>query len=52
MEEAQELCSRLAILDAGRIVRQGAPAELLREGDLSNLEELFLHLTGRQLRDE
>ena len=52
MEEAQELCSRVAILDAGRIVRQGAPAELLREGGLSNLEELFLHLTGRQLRDE
>lgn len=51
MEEAQELCSRVAILDAGRIVRQGAPADLLRDSGLRNLEELFLHLTGRQLRD-
>ena len=51
MEEAQELCSRVAILDAGRIVRQGVPTDLLRESGLPNLEDLFLHLTGRQLRD-
>lgn len=51
MEEAQELCSQVAILDEGRIVRQGVPAELLRESGQRNLEELFLHLTGRQLRD-
>ena len=51
MDEAQELCSRLAILDAGRIVSQGRPAELLRASGQRNLEELFLHLTGRQLHE-
>jgi lipooligosaccharide transport system ATP-binding protein len=31
MEEAQRLCDRLAILDQGRIVAQGAPDELIRQ---------------------
>ncbi len=51
MEEAQELCSQIGILDGGRIIEQGTPGELLKRGDCSNLEELFLGLTGRQLRD-
>jgi ABC-2 type transport system ATP-binding protein len=51
MEEAQELCSRIGIIDAGRIIEQGTPDELLQRSGSRNLEELFLHLTGRQLRD-
>ena len=51
MEEAQELCSRVGIIDHGKIVKQGAPAELLQQSKSRNLEELFLHLTGKQLRD-
>lgn len=51
MEEAQELCTRVGIIDDGRIIEEGAPAELLRESGRRNLEELFLHLTGKQLRD-
>jgi len=51
MEEAQELCSRICIMDNGRLVEQGAPAALLRKSGMSNLEELFLHLTGKELRD-
>jgi ABC-2 type transport system ATP-binding protein len=51
MEEAQELCSRVAVLDKGRILLQGRPNELLRETGYRNLEELFLGLTGKQLRD-
>lgn len=51
MEEAQELCSRIAILDNGHILEQGAPDELLRQSGARNLEELFLGLTGKQLRD-
>jgi ABC-2 type transport system ATP-binding protein len=51
MEEAQELCSRIGIMDEGRIIKMGSPDELLRQDDSTNLEELFLRLTGRQLRD-
>jgi len=51
MEEAQELCSRIGIIDNGRLVEQGAPAALLQQSGITNLEELFLHLTGKELRD-
>lgn len=51
MEEAQELCSRIGIIDAGRIIKQGTPHELLQQSGSRNLEDLFLHLTGKQLRD-
>ncbi len=51
MEEAQQLCSRVAIIDRGRILRQGAPADLIRETGCQNLEQVFLELTGRSLRD-
>lgn len=51
MEEAQELCSRIGIIDDGRIVAEGRPDELLLKSDSRNLEDYFLHLTGKQLRD-
>jgi ABC-2 type transport system ATP-binding protein len=52
MEEAQQLCSRLAIVDGGRKIAEGSAAELLAaHPGCANLEELFLRLTGRQLRD-
>ena len=54
LEEADQLCSRIAIIDDGRIVRQGTPAELKadlkarRGGDAEpTLDEVFLDLTGR-----
>jgi ABC-2 type transport system ATP-binding protein len=52
MEEAQQLCDRIAIMDRGRILVIGTAAELLaahpRCGDLG---ELFISLTGKELRD-
>ncbi len=51
MEEAQDLCSRIAIVDRGRVVEEGIPSKLLAEHGSRNLEHLFLGLTGRQLRD-
>lgn len=51
IEEAQELCSRIGIIDEGRIIRQGTPYELLQQSGSRNLEDLFLKLTGKQLRD-
>jgi ABC-2 type transport system ATP-binding protein len=54
LEEADQLCDRLAIIDDGRIVREGTPARLkadLREReDLENeptLDDVFLDATGR-----
>jgi ABC-2 type transport system ATP-binding protein len=54
LEEADQLCDRLAIIDDGRIVREGTPAELkagLREQrglDYEpTLDEVFLDVTGR-----
>jgi len=52
MEEAQELCSRIGIIDNGQLVKEGIPATLLQQSGMSNLEELFLHLTGKGLRDQ
>lgn len=51
MEEAQELCNRVGFIDSGRLIQQGIPAELLEQSGSSNLEDLFLQLTGKQLRD-
>jgi ABC-2 type transport system ATP-binding protein len=52
MEEARQLCDEVAIVDAGRVIAGGAPAQLVGDAaDCSNLEELFLSLTGKQVRD-
>jgi len=52
MEEAQQLCDEIAIIDAGRVVASGSPTQLVQDSPAChNLEELFLSLTGRQLRD-
>ncbi len=52
LEEADQLCDRLAIIDDGRIVREGTPDELkadLRErrGGDPTLDDVFLDATGR-----
>jgi len=52
LEEADQLCDRLAIIDDGRIVREGTPAQLkaeLRErtGRGATLDDVFLDATGR-----
>src|SRR5215203_5893571 len=49
MEEADRLCDRIAIVDHGRIVVEGTPAELKQaEGSLT-LEEAYLNSTRRTL---
>jgi lipooligosaccharide transport system ATP-binding protein len=52
MEEAARLCDRLVIMDLGRIVAEGDPVALIREHQAENLEEVFLDLTGRHLRED
>lgn len=51
MDEAQELCGRIGIIDHGRIIQEDTPTALLARHACRNLEELFLNLTGRELRD-
>jgi ABC-2 type transport system ATP-binding protein len=54
MEEADQLSDRVAVIDGGRIVAMGTPDELKAPyGDPREvtLEEVFLQLTGRRLRD-
>jgi len=53
MEEAQLLCSRLAVIDGGRVIAQGGTDKLLRRhAGVNDLGDLFLQLTGRDLRDD
>lgn len=52
MEEVQQLCDDIAIIDNGRIISSGAPKQLVADTNgCENLEDLFLRLTGKQLRD-
>ena len=52
MEEAEQFCGRVAILDEGRCLTQGSPAALIAaQPGCPNLDHLFLELTGKRLRD-
>jgi lipooligosaccharide transport system ATP-binding protein len=51
MEEAERICDRLAIMDHGKIVESGSPAELLERFAQPNLEGVFIEITGRGLRE-
>ena len=52
LEEAENFCTQIAILDYGRILVQGRPRELIaNKPEYTDLESIFLHLTGRHLRD-
>jgi ABC-2 type transport system ATP-binding protein len=63
MEEAEELCDRVAIMDGGRIIALDTPQVLIdqlvgrgftkaRVERLANLEDVFIDLTGHELREE
>jgi len=49
MEEVEAICDRVAIIDHGRVLVSGALSEVTRDG--SGLQELFMQLTHRSLRD-
>lgn len=62
MDEAEFLCDRVAIVDAGRIVALATPDKLIddlvatgferpKEMKNANLEDVFIHLTGHSLRE-
>ena len=62
MDEAQQLCDRIAIMDEGRIVALDTPKNLIdqllsrgfkphTEVPPATLEDVFLDLTGKEMRD-
>ena len=58
MEEAERLCNHIAIIDEGRIIAYGTLEQLLAMRDNQRevqrphgLQELFIQLTGKTLRD-
>jgi ABC-2 type transport system ATP-binding protein len=53
LEEAQQLCTRVAILDNGVVIGDDSPTQLIKQSPgANNLSDVFFHLTGKQLRDD
>lgn len=63
MDEAEQLCDRIAIMDEGKIISLDSPDKMIDElvntgferakkVKSANLEDVFLHLTGKEIRDE
>jgi len=62
MDEAEILCDRVAIMDKGKIVKLDTPQNLIKDllhrgfkkeqpVEQANLEDVFIDLTGKALRD-
>jgi len=51
IEEAEELCDRVGIIDHGKLIALGKPEELKKKFKAKNLEEVFIRLTGRKIRE-
>ena len=63
MDEAEYLCDRVAIVYSGKIVALNTPDKLIdelvatgferpKEVKQANLEDVFIHLTGKSLRED
>lgn len=52
MEEAERIAQRIAIIDHGKIVATGTAGELKTKTGKDSLEDAFLALTGKQIREE
>ncbi|HWN88281.1 MAG TPA: ABC transporter ATP-binding protein [Chitinophagaceae bacterium] len=63
MDEAEVLCDRVAIIDAGKIIAMDSPDRLIdnlvssgferpKEVKKANMEDVFINLTGHSLREE
>jgi ABC-2 type transport system ATP-binding protein len=63
MDEAEQLCDRIAIIDEGKIISIDSPDKMIddlvssgferpKQVKAANLEDVFIHLTGKDIRDE
>ncbi len=51
LEEAEEMCDRVAVIDHGTVLACGTVPELMRSAGADSLETAFLSLTGREYRE-
>lgn len=52
LNEAEHFCTRVGIIDHGKLVCKGKPSELIsKQEGARNLEEVFIAQTGKELRD-
>jgi ABC-2 type transport system ATP-binding protein len=51
LNEAEDLCERIALLDEGKIIAEDNLVNLLAKHKEDGLEGLFLNLTGKAYRD-
>ena len=49
MDEVARLCDRIVLLDRGRVLTSGAPAQVVTEAGADSLEDAFVALTGQEL---
>ena len=53
LSEAQDFCTDIAIIDRGQLFAQDTPENLIRStAKANNLEDVFISLTGKELRDD
>ena len=52
MEEAERIANHIAVIDHGNIIAKGTVEELKTQTGTKSLEEAFLKLTGRDIREE
>jgi ABC-2 type transport system ATP-binding protein len=52
LEEAEAVANRIAIIDHGKLIALGTSKQLTKQTGTSTLEEAYLELTGRTVRDE
>lgn len=51
IEEAEELADRVGIIDNGKLIALDTPRSLIDENGGENLEDVFIGLTGRRIRE-
>ncbi len=51
LDEAENFCSHIAIIDEGSLITKGQTEELIKENNCQNLEEVYLKITGHKFRD-
>ena len=52
IEEAEMLCDRVGIIDHGKLIALDTPKALMKKYGARNLEEVFITLTGKKIREE